>query len=112
VTLTCENCRTKQAACPVCWMNESPYTESPLGTRLRSQCLLCIHGGHAACMREMLVVEKLGGCPTAGCLCDCTEGSWRDELDRMAESAHEKQAVVKKDGCVAKESSAVAALRK
>jgi hypothetical protein len=39
---------------------------------LRSQCLLCNHGGHAACLHKMFVEEKLDGCPTEGCLCDCT----------------------------------------
>lgn len=68
----CEFCDAKPLACPVCWQAESPFTDVPVGSLLRSQCLLCNHGGHAACLHKVLVEEKLGGCPTQGCLCDCT----------------------------------------
>lgn len=68
----CDFCAAKPLACPVCWQAESPFVDNPVGPSLRSQCLLCNHGGHAACMYQMLVVEKVGGCPTQGCLCDCS----------------------------------------
>lgn len=68
----CEFCDAKPLACPVCWEAESPFTEVPVGPLLRSQCLLCNHGGHAACLHKVLVDEKIGGCPTQGCLCNCT----------------------------------------
>jgi WD40 repeat protein len=68
----CEFCDAKPLACPVCWQAESPYTDVPVDPMLRSQCLLCGHDGHAACLHKILVEEKLGGCPTQGCLCDCT----------------------------------------
>jgi hypothetical protein len=68
----CEFCDAKPLACPVCWQAESPFTDVPVGPFLRSQCLLCNHGGHAACLHKVLVEEKMGGCPTQGCLCDCT----------------------------------------
>ena len=68
----CEFCNVKALACPICWQAESPFVDNPVGTSLRSQCLLCNHGGHAACLYQMLVVEKVGGCCTQGCLCDCS----------------------------------------
>jgi hypothetical protein len=68
----CDFCDAKPLACPVCWQARSPFTDVPVGPLLRSQCLLCNHGGHAACLHKMFVEEKLDGCPTEGCLCDCT----------------------------------------
>jgi hypothetical protein len=68
----CEFCKVVSLACPICWQAESPFVDNPVGTSLRSQCLLCNHGGHAACLYQMLVVEKVGGCCTQGCLCDCS----------------------------------------
>ncbi|KAK4543343.1 hypothetical protein LTR36_005702 [Oleoguttula mirabilis] len=64
--LKCESCKEKQAACPICWLNESPYG----GGTLMSACMLCGHAGHAECLRQWF--EDAGGeeCPT-GCGCVC-----------------------------------------
>jgi hypothetical protein len=67
----CEFCNVKPLACPICWQAESPFTDISVGPYLRSQCLLCNHGGHAACLHRVLVEEKLEVCPTMGCLCTC-----------------------------------------
>lgn len=67
----CEFCAQKAFACPVCWQAESPFADDSVGTSLRTQCLLCNHGGHAACLQTVVVEGKTTGCPTQGCLCDC-----------------------------------------
>ncbi|KAK5128663.1 hypothetical protein LTR08_003935 [Meristemomyces frigidus] len=63
---TCEGCSEKQASCPVCRLNESPYR----GGMLMSSCMLCGHGGHAECLRQWFEDAKGEECPTGcGCLC-------------------------------------------
>lgn len=74
-------------------------------------CLLCNHGGHAACMHVWfnLSGEEDGGCPTEGCLCDCTPGSWRAEKAKTAEKRrhYKGHSRVKSDDWAANESKAV-----
>lgn len=70
----CDSCSEKPFSCPVCWEDQSPFKDSAVGASLRSQCLLCNHGGHAACLREIMVEQRISGCPTQGCLCDCNAG--------------------------------------
>lgn len=67
----CEFCSEKPLACPVCFQARSPFEDDPAGASLLALCLLCNHGGHAACLRQMMVDEGLEGCPTDNCLCDC-----------------------------------------
>ena len=51
-SLRCESCDARQAACPICWCDESPYdidkSTSNKKVKLLSSCLLCNHGGHTA----------------------------------------------------------------
>lgn len=78
--LRCETCGARQASCPVCWCEESPFESAPKKKKkhnqapshtntdtvtdsiggpettttkpnLYSTCLLCNHSSHAACMR-------------------------------------------------------------
>lgn len=76
--IKCESCAEKGRevgrACEYCWQEKSPIVDGPLGVGLRSECLLCGHGGHAACLREFYVGQGERGCFTPGCLCDCTGG--------------------------------------
>ena len=114
-TRRCENCEVKQAMCPICWSIESPYelskSASNTNSLLWSMCLLCNHGGHAACMHEWFNEsgEEDGGCPTEGCLCDCTPGAWRAEKAKMTEQKrhYKGHARVKSDHWAAQESRAV-----
>ena len=114
-TRRCESCEVKQAPCPICWSKESPFELSTSKSNTKSglwlMCLLCNHGGHAACMHEWFIEsrEEDGGCPTEGCLCDCTPGLWRAEKAKMSErKRHYKgHGRVKSDDLAAPESRAV-----
>lgn len=110
-TSRCENCSDKTATCTICRCNESPYETVDQGTKLWSMCLLCNHGGHASCMHAWfnLSGEEDGGCPTEGCLCDCSPGIWRAEKAKMAEKRrhYKGHARVKSDDWAAQESKAV-----
>lgn len=107
----CENCSEKLANCPICWCNESPYEKEPSASKLWSMCLLCNHGGHAACMNAWFNEsgEDDGGCPTEGCLCDCAPGNWRAEKAKMAEKKrlYKNHGRIKSDDWAASESKAV-----
>ncbi|KAF2723507.1 hypothetical protein K431DRAFT_282953 [Polychaeton citri CBS 116435] len=127
----CENCASKMGSCVICWSTSSPFTtradpadeEQPkmaaTNPDLLTVCLLCGHLGHAACLREWYIEEmehSEGACPSEGCLCDCTKGTWRKEKRRllMGQSKTEsKQQTIQSPGLVrldewrAKESRAV-----
>ncbi|KAK3684474.1 SEA (Seh1-associated) complex subunit [Vermiconidia calcicola] len=116
--LRCENCGVRQAPCPVCLCEESPFDANGVGTtqhvRLLTACLICNHGGHATCLRVWFdeSQEGDGGCPTQGCLCDCVAGAWRAEKEKMAENrrhsrSHSKGSKVMSDDWSAQESKAV-----
>ncbi|KXT05656.1 hypothetical protein AC578_5600 [Pseudocercospora eumusae] len=111
-TLRCQNCRTKQDNCPVCWMDSSPYDTE--GSKLFTSCLLCGHSGHAACLREWFVSCGGDGCPTEGCLCDCVDGAWRQEKTAVAEqeAVGKDHRRVKSDEWKAQPSKAVSGARK
>ncbi|KXT16484.1 hypothetical protein AC579_1758 [Pseudocercospora musae] len=111
-TLRCQNCRRKQDTCPVCWMDSSPYDTK--GSKLFTSCLLCGHGGHAACLREWFVSCGSDGCPTVGCLCDCADGAWRQEKTAVAEqeAMGKDHRRVKSDEWKAQPSKAVSGARK
>lgn len=78
--LRCETCGTRQASCPICWCDESPFEAAPKKKKpvthrtsqeiigfgmnasvvsedkerkpsLYSACMLCNHTAHAACLR-------------------------------------------------------------
>lgn len=110
-TSRCENCSDKSGTCTICRCNESPYETVDRVSRLWSMCLLCNHGGHAACMHVWfnLSGNEDGGCPTEGCLCDCTPGSWRAEKAKTAEKRrhYKGHSRVKSDDWAANESKAV-----
>ena len=110
--LRCENCQSKQASCPVCWCDESPYDKAlNKKSKLLSTCLLCNHSGHTSCLRMWFDEsgEGDGGCPTEGCLCDCVAGNWREEKAQMAERKRRfrSHGRVKSDDWAAQESKAV-----
>ncbi|KAK3726032.1 SEA (Seh1-associated) complex subunit [Vermiconidia calcicola] len=116
--LRCESCGVRQAPCPVCLCEESPFDVNGVGTiqnvRMLTACLLCNHGGHATCLRVWFDESEDGdgGCPTQGCLCDCVAGAWRAEKEKMAENrrrskSHSKGSKVKSDEWSASESKAV-----
>ncbi|CAK3748877.1 WD repeat-containing 24 [Lecanosticta acicola] len=111
-TIHCENCRNQQRSCPVCWERSSPFGNS--GKCLFSSCLFCGHGGHAACLDEWFGACHGQGCPTEGCLCDCTAGRWREErtAEMDARSKFQTHGRVKSDEWRARESKAVEGVRK
>lgn len=111
-SFTCDNCRAQQRACPVCWERSSPFGIG--GKCLFSSCLLCGHGGHGTCLEEWFVASQGQGCPTEGCLCDCTAGKWRDEKAAEAEAKVKTMVShgrVKSDEWRARESKAVQGAR-
>ena len=114
--LRCESCRTKQSVCPVCWCERSPMDIDAQLSTLLSTCLLCNHSGHSSCMRAWFEDsgEGDGGCPTAGCLCDCVAGVWRTEKARIAEKRRRLRGHtrVKSDDWTTQESRAVERTRK
>ena len=93
-------------------MASSPYETE--GSKLFTSCLLCGHGGHAACLREWFVACSGDGCPTEGCLCDCVDGAWRQEKTAVAEqeAVGKDHRRVKSDEWKAQPSKAVSGARK
>jgi hypothetical protein len=94
-----------------------PLEWSPPAAFLWTWCPLCGHGGHTNCLSTWFADPALsdGACPTEGCLCDCVQGSRRDEkmqllLERKAEKARSK-IVRKGDDWKVNESRAVSAVR-
>ncbi|KAK4626368.1 hypothetical protein CLAFUW4_03974 [Fulvia fulva] len=97
-----------KARCAICWEETSPWAVGG-GLGLFSSCLLCGHSGHMECCRAWYAGESGQGCPTEGCLCDCTVGSWREEKGVVQEAP---KGAVKEDSFTAKESRAVEGARK
>lgn len=110
-SLRCPKCKTKEEACPICWMKCSPYQHQ--GSLLYSCCLLCGHSGHAACLDEWFVHVKGDACPTAGCLCDCVAGTRREAKLAAADAEKRVQAHsrVKSDELKVRQSRAVTGAR-
>ena len=114
-SLQCESCDAKQATCPICWCNESPFDSNAFEiskqVKLLSTCLLCNHTGHTTCLRVWFdeCGEGDGACPTQGCLCDCVVGTWRAEKAKLAERKRRfrSHSRVKSDDWPAQESKAV-----
>lgn len=106
--LKCESCNKKQAPCPICQLNESPYG----GGKLMTMCLLCGHGGHAACLQQWFEDADGEECPT-GCGCDCVAGRVREEKEKKAEKERKEKGKgkVMRDEMVAPESRAVGRTR-
>jgi hypothetical protein len=81
---------------------------------LWQSCLVCGHGGHAACLQHVQNDPKIGGkCPTDGCLCDCIPGPYRTRLNRETDEVRRKASVswVRGDTSSVTESRAVKGAR-
>lgn len=69
--------------------------EASRSTMMYTSCSLCAHTLHAACALIWFSdVENEGMCPIDGCLCPCTPGSRRDELDAREQAAATRQAAI------------------
>ncbi|KAI4140966.1 MAG: hypothetical protein LQ341_003646, partial [Variospora aurantia] len=111
----CSRCHETWADCPVCdghgpvSVQQQQQQEraaadihepSRTGDTCWGWCQGCGHGGHIGCLRVWWDDSDAseGGCPTLGCLHDCTAGTRRaDLLRRKAESRKGAAAAVKGD---------------
>ncbi|KAI4119301.1 MAG: hypothetical protein LQ345_000770 [Seirophora villosa] len=114
----CSRCHRTWADCPICdghgpmsvQQKCAADTTEPnqAGDKCWGWCQGCGHGGHVGCLRIWWDDGDTGegGCPTLGCLHDCTAGTRRADLVRQkAES--KKGAAVKGDAWVVGQSRAV-----
>lgn len=95
----------------------TPEAWSPPKATLWTCCPLCGHGGHTNCLSTWFANAAFsdGACATEGCLCDCVQGTRRDErikeVLRLKAEKDRSKVVRKGDDWKVKESQAVSAVR-
>lgn len=90
---------------------------APHKATLWTWCSLCGHGGHSNCMSTWFADSLSdGACATEGCLCDCVQGTRRDEkiteMLRVKAAKERSKPVRKGDDWKVRESKAVAEVRR
>jgi hypothetical protein len=95
----------------------NPEKPIPPKAILWTWCPLCGHGGHSPCLSTWFINSDMsaGSCPTEGCLCDCVQGTRRDDkikaLLAIKEEKERSKLVRKGDDWKVTESKAVSAVR-